>query len=309
MPSKQRLPADLHADATARDGLITREQLLAAGLSRHVIARLTRAWTTLAPGHFSVASPTWRTFLRAGLSIGGSCSAAYGATALALHGMSSIPAEPVQILLPRDTQRPAYPWVRWIRNGRGNRRVLDSLELPRTGFEDAVIDAAADLSEDEAIALVARVIQEQRTAPDRLADVLDRRRRTRHRTLIGDALRDAVAGAHSLLEVRYSTGVERPHALPALTRQFVVPETGCVVDLADPDRRLLIELDGLRYHDPIADRERDNTHAAAGYQTIRLTWAQVVLEPCATAALIARALGLADPPHRCRRCDAAALSE
>ena len=49
-----------------------------------------------------------------------------------------------------------------------------------------------------------------------------------------------------------------------MVRQYVVPETGHRADGAYPKRRALIHLDGARYHDPDADRDLDNRHAALG---------------------------------------------
>jgi very-short-patch-repair endonuclease len=61
--------------------------------------------------------------------------------------------------------------------------------------------------------------------------------------------------------------------------------------------RLIVEVDGARYHDtPFARRNDLNKQArleAAGYRVIRLTWDQVTRRPAQTAARINRALATA----------------
>ncbi len=58
---------------------------------------------------------------------------------------------------------------------------------------------------------------------------------------------------------------------------------GYRVDFHWPDRGLVVETDGLRYHrtatQQARDRERDQAHAAAGLTTLRFTHAQVRNEP------------------------------
>jgi very-short-patch-repair endonuclease len=91
-----------------------------------------------------------------------------------------------------------------------------------------------------------------------------------------------------------------------LCRQAELPQpitnivlNGHLVDFFWPDQRLIIEVDGYDTHGNRRafenDRRRDQTHVAAGYVVIRITWRQLQHEPIALAARIARALA-----HRAR---------
>jgi len=66
------------------------------------------------------------------------------------------------------------------------------------------------------------------------------------------------------------------------------PMTGCLVngyrvDFFWPDLSLVVETDGLRYHrTPVQqarDRERDQTHTAAGLTPLRFTHSQIRFDP------------------------------
>ena len=69
---------------------------------------------------------------------------------------------------------------------------------------------------------------------------------------------------------------------------------GYEVDALWRDRRLVVEVDGFRFHSSRRaferDRRRDADLQAAGFSVLRLTWRQVVHEPHATIARTARAL-------------------
>jgi very-short-patch-repair endonuclease len=68
------------------------------------------------------------------------------------------------------------------------------------------------------------------------------------------------------------------------------------VDFLWPAQRLVVEVDGFRFHSSRAtferDRERDAVLAASGYTVVRVTWRQLVDEPEAVVARIAAALAV-----------------
>jgi very-short-patch-repair endonuclease len=73
-----------------------------------------------------------------------------------------------------------------------------------------------------------------------------------------------------------------------------VPVQGYEVDFLWPAERLIVEVDGFRYHSSSPafekDRHRDGVLAAAGYQVVRVTWRQLTNEPEALLARLAQAL-------------------
>jgi very-short-patch-repair endonuclease len=90
--------------------------------------------------------------------------------------------------------------------------------------------------------------------------------------------------------------VLRSWNLPEPVRQVDVGGSDWIgrVDFSYPHARLLIELDGRRYHstalDLESDRLRDNRLMAEGWRVMRVTWAQLEDAPERAVALIRRAL-------------------
>jgi hypothetical protein len=68
------------------------------------------------------------------------------------------------------------------------------------------------------------------------------------------------------------------------------------VDFAYVEERIVIEVDGRRFHGPEvfeSDRERDNAAGLAGWRVLRFTWAMVTERPEYVIATIAEALAQA----------------
>jgi G:T-mismatch repair DNA endonuclease (very short patch repair protein) len=64
------------------------------------------------------------------------------------------------------------------------------------------------------------------------------------------------------------------------------------VDVLFPEARLVVELDGRRWHDTRlaieSDRRRDNELVAAGWRVVRVTWRALVDDPAAVVQLVRR---------------------
>jgi very-short-patch-repair endonuclease len=80
----------------------------------------------------------------------------------------------------------------------------------------------------------------------------------------------------------------------ALTDQLVA---SFKADFFWPAQRLIVEVDGYRFHSSRwafeRDHKRDQVHKNAGYEVIRFTWRQLNEEPLRVVAAIAMALGRA----------------
>jgi very-short-patch-repair endonuclease len=112
------------------------------------------------------------------------------------------------------------------------------------------------------------------------------------------------ATIRALLEPAAETGFSRSEAerrLGAIVEQARLPRpqtnvrvAGYEVDALWPAARLVVEVDGYRFHGhPAAferDRRKDQDLTAAGYQVIRVTWRQICHQPLLVAARIAQAL-------------------
>lgn len=296
--SKLQISRDHLLALASSERILTVRRLRAQGISTTVQTRLARHELIypVGDGFFSVGPPTWLGYIEAALHIGKAEAAAYGTTALALHGMAEHEL-PVHIITPRTTQPRSRSWVTFHRSDLATRQLLDHHELRRIGFEDSIVDALGQVDETGAIALLTRSIQERRTTAQRLLEIVNSRSRVAHRSIVLKILRDG-AGIESALEHAYVTRVESPHGLEPMQRQFIVPETGHRADGAYPERRALVHLDGARYHDPEVDRLLDLQHGAFRYSSSRITWSDCWIRPCTTARIMAGG----PLPRRCRRC-------
>jgi very-short-patch-repair endonuclease len=102
---------------------------------------------------------------------------------------------------------------------------------------------------------------------------------------------------------RALTRSEAEERFLALVRRAELPrpETnvslrGYEVDFLWPAGRLVVEVDGFAFHSSRSsfesDRSRDAALTAKGYRVMRVTWRQVVRRPEATVARLAQALGM-----------------
>ncbi len=113
-------------------------------------------------------------------------------------------------------------------------------------------------------------------------------------------------GVRSPLELRWVRCVERPHRLPRPTRPYVLPD-GTEADGAYEEFRVLLELDGRRWHDGerrFRDWRRDNGNSEADWLTLRYGWPDVVGGSCGTAGNLARVLQRRGWTAQLQRCPA-----
>jgi very-short-patch-repair endonuclease len=63
------------------------------------------------------------------------------------------------------------------------------------------------------------------------------------------------------------------------------------VDFCFPDARLVVEVDGARWHpEPQRDQQRDNVLAALGWRVLRFTWNEVVHDSAGVLVTVQAAL-------------------
>lgn len=298
--------------AECQDGVISRAQALALGLTRNTIAwRLERGlWQRMLPGVYATFSgePGRRCRLWAVTLQAGPGSALSHHTAAELWGLTSEPSAAVHITVPRGSPVARLPGVVLHYSGRVLAARHPVLTPSRTRIEETVLDLAqAAVTLDEALAWIFRSCAGRRTTPEHLAQAMRLRPRLRWRAELSRALGEAISGVHSLLEHRYFTGVERPHGLPAGKRQLIIRRGSRrqYSDVAYEEYSTLVELDGRVAH-PEASRwtdiRRDNANAADGRVTLRYGWTEVCENSCEVAAEVARALrqrGWTGSPRRC----------
>lgn len=105
------------------------------------------------------------------------------------------------------------------------------------------------------------------------------------RPILLDRLESQQPAAESALE-QLADSVLGSLAIPEIVKQAPLPwalGSGGRVDRLIPDWKLIIELDGRRWHTRTeafeTDRLRDNAATAHGYATLRLTWNMLTTDP------------------------------
>jgi very-short-patch-repair endonuclease len=280
----------------AQRGVIHRQQLLAGGVGRGAIAhRLSRgALCRVLPGVFSIGhEPLAPLALETAalLWIGRDCALSH-TSAASIWGL--VPgSDTVHVtVLGRDVR--FQPGVRTSRV-----RDLDPRDvrvrdgLPVTAPARTLIDLAGLASEQLESALaqarVARLVNDRD-----LARAIDRSPRRRGVATLRRLLELERGHARTRSEAeRRFTALVHAARLPGPVANVRV--SGYEVDFLWATARLVVEVDGYRYHGHRAaferDRIRDQVLATSGYRVLRVTWRQLVDEPLPLVARIAQALG------------------
>jgi very-short-patch-repair endonuclease len=167
--------------------------------------------------------------------------------------------------------------------------------IPVTGVSRTLLDLAAVLPAHQVERAANEAEARGHTDQLSLADLLARYPRRRGIPTIRAILERLQTGTNvtrSELESRFLAFI-RKAGLPA--PQFNVPLLGFECDCAWHDQRVIAELDGHATHATTTaferDRARDRALAAAGWRTVRVTWRQLQLDAEALALDFARILG------------------
>ena len=307
MGASQERDSAVHAIAGRQLGLITRRQAHVVGMSPKMVRhRCSSAWQQLAPGVFLLAGApcTWETKVFA--------------ACLAVDGVAS--HRTAAALYELDGCRPGRVEVTAERGGPGSQVLIDGVTIHR--------------STDFHLVVPRRVSGVPTTAPARLAvdlgatipfrryeravdELIARRMLSWDEAL--DALfshgrrgRNGVGALRALLSERYGTEVPESaleRAFLRLLRSSGLPEPvlqlsigddhGFIarVDFAFPDQRVVIELDGVRWHLNAQTFEADHAKRARlqanGWQVLAFTWRMVLDDPEGVIRTVRSALSLA----------------
>lgn len=261
--------------AGRQDNVIGLDQAFAAGMTRNVIRRRIESgqWQRMHRRVLLIgpAPPTLRARMRAAaMSVGPHCAVGLEAAA-AMRRLRAEPAGPIDVFVSGRNARSRHgvivhrttllvAEVEWIDG------------IPVTTVARTICDEAATLvtPELEQLLIDARVQRLVRDAD--LWAVIEHAPRRPGSARMRDLLREA-----ELPLGRFNRYID-----------------GKLVDCHWPSARLIVEVDGRRYHGhPGAfeeDRRRDQILVAAGWRVIRVTWRQLVNARLAVAARIAQAL-------------------
>jgi hypothetical protein len=295
-------------------GVLTRVQALGGGMTdKAIVARLRSGrWQRLQLGVYAAfnGEPPRPSLLWAAVLRGGPGAVLSHQTAAELAGLVTTPEPLIHLTVPSGAQIARIPGVVVHYSGRLAQARHPVLEPARTRIEETVLDLGqAARALDPALGWIFLACGSRRTTAERIAAAMALRSKLRWRGDLAIALDVAREGVHSLLEFRYLNRVERPHGLPAGTRQHPVRRAGRrqYQDVLYEVFGVVVELDGRTAHPEqfrLRDVRRDNANVAVGQVTLRYTWADVTGHPCAVAAEVSAALirrGWTGAPRRCGR--------
>lgn len=280
-----QLEASLGRVAADQYGLITAAQAADLGFSPEALRRRVRAGTLIRaePGVFRVvgAPRSWQQrAMAASLWLAGRGALARK-TAAALHRLDGFPP-PVVIEAATSSNLKASHRLTSVKRTPFMLDV-DATQIARitvTSIERTLIDVAAGVGEAPLEVAIEDALRRRLTSVDlilrRLADLPANQagRRTLMRAL---EARGGQPPADSALEVKLSR-LLREEGFPSPIRQKVLDDQGRFVGRVDfvyPERRLIIEADGFRFHSGRAafdaDRSRRNSLTALGWVVMHTT--------------------------------------
>lgn len=287
-------------------GSISRAQALAAGLTDRQVAGLLerQEWLRVHPGVFRLGSsvPLPETGLWAAVLWLGQKVLLADETAVWWWGV--LPEPPPRWSFIGSTRCRSTPQVRVTRafvdpRDRWRHRTLPVLSRPW-----AVLRAAAGLEARRAgsgIALIDRAKQQRAVRQADLERALGRHPGTHGSSTMRMLLDRTGDRAHSELE-RLAVSLLRRAGISGFEPNFTVRlTTGRTVeiDIAFPDHRIAIELDGYAFHSGAeafrADLRRSNALMRDGWTIRRFSWDDLLREPDAFVAAVAELVSLHAP--------------
>ena len=276
----QSIGKRLWALVRQQHGVITREQLLALGLTskwiehRVAIGRLHPVYA----GVYAAGRPQLTRegqWMAAVLACGPNALISHSSAA-ALWGIRADRGGVIHVSAPTKRRRPGVVLHR--------RRTTDLRHrhgVPVTSPAQTLVDLAAELATDPLEAAINQADKLDLIDPDALREELESYAGVPGvARLRGTVDRRTFSMTRSQLERRFKPIARRAGLPKPRTGEFV---NGFEVDFYFPELRLVVETDGLRYHrtphQQAKDRVRDQAHTAAGLTPLRFTHAQVRYEP------------------------------
>ena len=290
------LPPKLAYLARCQDGLLTRKQVLAAGVGVAELDALLRRgrWQRVLPQVYAVgpAPLDKRRWVRATYLWAGPDSVILGSAALWWQRrLPSAPTGPVEVALPtgRSGRSPVGVLVHRQLVGVENRVLFQRVQVATTAHA-----IATQLSVDGP-ELLDLALRRRWVTIDQVAAAQRSRLGARYSVRAREIVNAAGTGAHSagerllhsLLQAAGIVGWRANADLP-VDDDFICP------DVRFDALRLLIEVDGFAFHtDHRAfenDRRRQNALILSGWTVLRFTWRRLSDEPHSVIAEIRRAI-------------------
>jgi predicted transcriptional regulator of viral defense system/very-short-patch-repair endonuclease len=241
----------------------------------------------------SVVAGSHEQLLRAALAWAGPSAAAAGTSAAVLHGLEGVAAGTPEIVVPRRQRLRSASVVVHRSDDRRALMVRRSRGLAVTGVEATLLSLVPTL-DAEALEVAFEDARRRRlTSTQAVRRYLDRYAR---RGLGGAATLRELLGAldpewpaRSVLEVK-TRRLLVANGLGGFVREFPLADGDRVhrYDFAYPRERVIVEVNGRRWHDDPSDYEHDHRKwsvpARHGFRIVLATWDRVVRRPRALVA-------------------------
>jgi very-short-patch-repair endonuclease len=267
--------------ASRSHGVVTRSELLAAGLSARAVDRRIKRGA-LIPVHRGVfrvghQAPSIEAIYIAAVKACGDGAVLAGSAAAYLWRLRRHKPPQIEVIAPRYRRR-AHIVLR--RDRLGPHEATLCRGVPVTSVARTVVDLARFLAESELARAFHEAAVRHHTNPEQVEAILARRHnwpgaRTLRRVVWGDA-----AVTVGRLEARFLALVKATRLpQPGMNRRV----DGRHVDRRWPEHKLTVELDGYRYHKTRhaweQDRQREREARARGDEFRRYTWRDVAEDP------------------------------
>ncbi|MGC4886115.1 type IV toxin-antitoxin system AbiEi family antitoxin domain-containing protein [Micromonospora sp. DT227] len=277
--------------AGEQGGVVTREQALSVGFSRHEIDNLLTSgrWRRLARATYAVrpssgsATRERHCAIRAAVLSSGPEAHAVLATAAELHGIAGLPRTPaIHVALPGDAARPARVRDRVVvlhqfEHAAGDLTSVDG--IPVTVPVRTLADLILRERRYAAVALLDSALNRGKLSEDEFGSIpaliAGRRGAVAARTYLAEANGAAQSPLETRTRLRCVDGGVPPDALQVEVRDTDGYLLG-IGDMGWRAARVIAEADGREPHSaPDAlfdDRRRQNRLANAGWAVLRFTW-------------------------------------
>jgi very-short-patch-repair endonuclease len=275
-------------------GVVTREELMDAGLTRRQIAHRLRTGALLIefPGVYRAGhrAPSTEARYMAAVKACGKGAVLSGLAAAHLFGLLKGAAPPPEVTAP--TERRVKGIKTHRRRKMNPRDTTTSRRIPITTVPRTLVDLSSLLSLDDLARAVHEAAIRHRTTPVLVEQALARTPRVRGAANLRRVLRGDAHVTLSALERRFLELLrEQDLPLPQTNK-----EAGAhYVDCRWPDHKLTVELDSYRYHHTRhaweQDRRRDRDARARGDAIRRYTWTDVFEDPEPMLAELRELLG------------------
>lgn len=273
--------------AGRQQGNITRAQLIRLGLDDDAIAhRVARGWLfRVHRGVYAVGRPP-RTLLERASAAVLACGPTAGlshTSALGLWGFSKHWSPPFEVTVTAGNPHPRHITVHRSRT-LTRADVTTHMDIRSTSAARTLLDCAPLIAPGRLPRLVNDALLSPWLNREQVADICARCPRHPGARLLAPFVTLTDGPTRSEFEDLFISFCER-HRLPRPLINTRV--AGHEVDALFPAQRLIVELDGWRFHSNReafeSDRDRDADTLAAGHPTVRVTWERITQTPAREA--------------------------